>query len=127
MLQQAARPPAITTTVHDRIMRAVAAVSAKAVAAAMLRQRSASLRLRQARPRKFDDLRIGSGRRAATEGIATHIVRTVRESLGGRSAGQDDMLPLLQPVATGPPGDVLAGALDTGRLTRQVKRPIFDR
>jgi hypothetical protein len=36
-------------------------------------------------------------------------------------------LPLLQPVATGPPGDVLAGALDTGRLTRQVKRPIFDR
>ena len=36
-------------------------------------------------------------------------------------------LPLLQPVATEPPGDVLAGALDTGRLTRQVKRPIFDR
>jgi hypothetical protein len=36
-------------------------------------------------------------------------------------------LPLLQPVATGPPGDVLAGALDTGRLARQVKRPIFDR
>src|SRR6266508_3998627 len=79
MLQQAARPPAITTTVHDRIMRAVAAVSAKAVAAAMLRQRSASLRLRQARPRKFDDLRIGSGRRAATGGIATHIVRSRRE------------------------------------------------
>jgi hypothetical protein len=32
-----------------------------------------------------------------------------------------------QGQTTGPPGDVLAGALDTGRLTRQVKRPIFDR
>jgi hypothetical protein len=69
--------------------------------------------------------------RAATGRIVTRIARAIGESLKNTSGGQDDIcgwgLPLLQPVATGPPGDVLAGALDTGRLTRQVKRPIFDR